>query len=330
MISASPSTRSYPSDVVSELRWKPAARGRAVLALLALVAAAAVAAAPGMPRPLGSRVEPVGTADAPLGDAARPKGAPPEGAAGANVGGEGATTQSVTPVRWVPTPGEPWQWQLTTPVNRSVDVPVYDIDGFENSATVVAALKGGGKRVICYVDVGGWESYRPDASRYPKSVLGRTIDGWPDERYVDIRRIDLLSPIIGARFDMCKAKGFDAIEPDVLDAYTARSGFPLSSTDQLRFNRWVATMAHDRGMSVALKGDVDQAASLVTDFDFAINEECFAYKECAMLEAFTDAGKAVLHVEYSGDPAFFCPKVKALGFSSMKKRVSLDAWRRAC
>src|SRR5262249_51831191 len=42
--------------------------------------------------------------------------------------------------RWVPSPGTTWQWQLTTPVDTSVDVQVYDIDGTENGADVVQRL----------------------------------------------------------------------------------------------------------------------------------------------------------------------------------------------
>src|SRR5262245_36052780 len=55
--------------------------------------------------------------------------------------------------RWMPTPGEPWQWQLTQPVDTSVNVPVYDIDMFENSAAVVSSLHALGRHVICYVAV---------------------------------------------------------------------------------------------------------------------------------------------------------------------------------
>ena len=70
--------------------------------------------------------------------------------------------------------------------------------------------------------------------------------------------------------------------------------------------------------------------ALVPDFDFAIVEECFQYKECARAVPFIDAGKAVLEVEYKLDRSDFCSKAQALGFSAMKKRLSLGPWRRAC
>ena len=39
-------------------------------------------------------------------------------------------------------------------------------------------------------------------------------------------------------------------------------------------------------------------ATLAADFDFAINEQCFTYDECAALAPFTRAGKSVLQIEY--------------------------------
>jgi hypothetical protein len=210
-----------------------------------------------------------------------------------------------------------------------VNVPVYDIDGFENPASVVAALHAKGRRVICYVDVGAAENFRPDYRSYPAAVLGRD-SGWPGERYVDIRRLDLLGPVIGKRLDMCRAKGFDAVEPDVMDGYTNQTGFPVTAADQLRFARFVARLAHDRGLSVGLKNNPDQVGDLVRDFDFAVVEECAHYGECESYSPFVAAGKAVLHVEYAESNAKFCPATTRLGFSSMRKNMNLDAARWPC
>jgi hypothetical protein len=38
----------------------------------------------------------------------------------------------------------------------------------------------------------------------------------------------------------------------------------------------------------------------------------------------------VFQVEYQGDTASFCPSANSYGFSSMKKRLALDAWRATC
>jgi hypothetical protein len=255
--------------------------------------------------------------------------APVSSPAGSSAGPSAGSSGGATGGRWAPAVGTAWQWQLSVPVDPRADVPVYDIDGFTNGAAVVRRLHGLGRKVICYVDTGAAESYRPDYRRFAPRVLGRA-NGWPGERWLDIRRLDVLRPIMAARFDMCRSKGFDAVEPDLVENYTEATGFPLTATDQLAYNRLIARLVHERGMSVGLKNDIDQVAALWQDFDFAINEECAQFHECATLTRFIKAGKAVLHVEYRLPADEFCATTKALGFSSMRKRLALDAWRRPC
>ncbi|MEV6235637.1 endo alpha-1,4 polygalactosaminidase [Lentzea sp. NPDC051838] len=231
--------------------------------------------------------------------------------------------------RWVPPPGTAWQWQLSGKVDTGVDVPVYDIDGVDNDSDVVDALHRAGRKVICYVNVGAAEDFRPDAAAFPAAVKGKT-NGWPGERWLDIRRSDVLRPIMAARFDTCRDKGFDAVEPDNVEGYTNDTGFPLTAADQLTYNRMLAGLAHERGLSIGLKNDLGQIPELLADFDFAIDEQCAEYGECGRLIPFIKAGKAVFHVEYNLDTAQFCPEAKALGFSSMRKTLDLGAPRWPC
>lgn len=231
---------------------------------------------------------------------------------------------------WSPAPGTSWQWQLQGRLDTSVDADVYDVDAFDTKKGAVADLHTHGRRVICYVNVGAWERWRPDASRFPRSLLGRKLDGWAGERWLDIRRLGALKPILRARLDRCRRKGFDAVEPDNIDGYANDSGFPLRPADQLRFNRFVASAAHARGLGVALKNDLDQAEALQPAFDFAIVEECFRYRECGLARPFTKAGNAVLVAEYDLPRSSFCGKARRLGFSAMRKHLSLGAWRRVC
>ena len=91
-----------------------------------------------------------------------------------------------------------------------------------------------GRRVICYLDVGSWESYRPDAGQFPRSVIGRRYEGFPDERWLDIRRFHSFARPLKRRFAMCARKGFDAVEPDNLAGWerqppASRSPAPTSS-----------------------------------------------------------------------------------------------------
>jgi len=133
-----------------------------------------------------------------------------------------------------------------------------------------------------------------------------------------------------ARFDLCKQKGFDAVEPDNVDGYDNDPGFSFTAADQLAYNRYIAGLAHERGLSVGLKNDLEQIPQLMPSFDFAVDEQCFEYAECHLLSPFIAAGKAVFHTEYSGSTADFCPRAKLLKLSSMLKRLKLDAWRQAC
>jgi hypothetical protein len=228
--------------------------------------------------------------------------------------------------RWQPGPTTaPWQWQLQGKIDTSIEAGVYEVDGFETPRATVAKLHRLGRRVICYLDVGSWESYRPDASAFPRSVLGNAYSGYPDERWLDVRKIGQLAPILRKRFDLCAGKGFDAVEPDNIAGYENPTGFPLSGGDQLRFNRWVAREVHRRGMSVALKNDPGQVRQLLDSFDLAVVEECFTYDECGRFSPFVAAGKAVFEAEYEGAPASFCPAADELGFSAIRKGYDLFA-----
>ena len=135
---------------------------------------------------------------------------------------------------------------------------------------------------------------------------------------------------MGARLDLAVSKGCDGVEPDNIDGYTNNTGFPLTAANQRTYNEWLAAQAHDRGLSIGLKNDIDQASALQPSFDFAINEQCFEYNECNALTVFVDANKAVFGVEYSGNPANFCPKANAMGFSWLVKDLDLGPERLSC
>jgi len=238
-----------------------------------------------------------------------------------------ATTPPIDP--WRPVPGTTWQWQLTGEIDVSVEAEMFDIDLFEVPGDVVQELHDRGRIVVCYLSAGAWEGFRPDADAFPEEVLGLP-NGWDEERWLDIRALDVLAPIIEARLDLCVEKGFDGVEADNVDGYANDTGFPLTAEDQVAFNTFLAEAAHARGLSIGLKNDVEQVAELEPQFDWAINEECFQYEECGALLPFIDAGKAVFHVEYEFEPAEFCPLTVGLGFSSMRKEWDLDASREYC
>lgn len=231
---------------------------------------------------------------------------------------------------WHPRKGATWQWQLSGTVNLNYTASVYDLDVDSTSAALVRKIHAMGRRAICYVDVGTWESYRADAAKFPASVLGKVVDGWPDERWLDIRQRSIIEPLIAKRLDVCKRKGFDAVEPDWLDAYDQDTGFPITRADSVAFDRWVAKAAHARGLGVAQKNAPGLTTWLHPYFDFAITEDCAYYRECTAYRVYLNAGRAVLDAEYIWQPATFCPKTKPLGVSAIRKHLALNAWRKVC
>jgi hypothetical protein len=228
--------------------------------------------------------------------------------------------------RWAPGPTTAaWQWQLQGKIDTSVRACVDEVDGFEVSKATVKRLHRQGTKVVCYLDVGSWEEYRPDAARFPKSVLGHVYEGFPEERWLDIARFHEFAPIMEKRIAMCAHKGFDGVEPDNIAGWENKTGFPLTRADQLRYNRWIDRQVHRRGMAVALKNDPRQAKQLVGEFDFAVVEECFQYDVCTYFEPFIAAGKAVFEAEYELPPGKFCAQAKELRFSSIRKGLELFA-----
>ena len=233
---------------------------------------------------------------------------------------------------WRPSHGLTWQWQLTGDLDLTVDAQVYDIDLYESRENI-QALHDLGRKLICYISVGSWEDWRPDADQFPPEVLGRDYEGWPGEKWLDIRRIDLLAPIMRARLDLCAAKGFDAVEPDNIDIHTNRTGFPLTYADQLAYARWLAKEAHQHGLAIGLKNAPDQVKDLVDLYDFAITEDCFYYDWCDQMSPFIQADKPVFAAEYTdldGDFEAYCRRSQALGFSTILKNRDLDEFREVC
>jgi hypothetical protein len=231
---------------------------------------------------------------------------------------------------WQPIPGTTWQWQLSGPIDTSVAVMMIDLDLFEVPADTIAQLQAQGRVVICYFSAGSYEEWRPDAAAFPLELLGKPLDDWPGEYWLDIQRLDLLGPIMSQRLDLAQQKGCDGVEPDNVDGYNNDTGFALTAEDQLSYNIWLADEAHARGLSVGLKNDLDQVRELLPYFDWALNEQCFQYEECELLLPFIEAGKAVFGVEYELEPAEFCDQANEMSFDWLQKTYELDSWRVAC
>lgn len=236
-----------------------------------------------------------------------------------------------------PAPDVTWQWQIDGTINPSYDVALYDVDLFDAPDGVLQALRGRGVRVLCYFSAGTYEPGRSDAASIPESARGRQLADWPNERWLDIRDARVFA-LMRSRLERAVARGCDAVEPDNVDGFTNDTGFPLSASDQLAFNRNLANEAHRLGLGIALKNDGDQAAELVDYYDLELNEECHEYDECEQLQPFVARGKPVLNVEYTDDLAAaqrlgdaVCAEANAAGLRTLILPWDLnDEFRVAC
>ncbi len=190
-----------------------------------------------------------------------------------------------------------FHWQLQGKLNMNRDADVYDIDLFDNTKETISELHEKGRIVICYFSAGSYEEWRADHADFPEDALGEKMDGW-DERWLDIRNAKVRE-IMADRIKLARSKGCDGVEADNVDGYTNKTGFDLSSKDQIEYNRYLADTAHKHSLIIGLKNDIDQVEDLAKIFDFAINEQCHEYNECGTYNTFTSADKPVFNIEYA-------------------------------
>ena len=217
---------------------------------------------------------------------------------------------------------------------------LFDLD-WQTSPKVVARLKARDRKVFCYISVGSWENFRPDNASFLPSVLGGDYGGYPDERWLDVRRIDILEPIMVARMERCKQSGFDGVWFDNVDGFTMHPGFSITSDQQLAYNATLANDAHARGLSAAFNNDPQQTKQMVPYFDWVLYETtrddvrpCFyPPKPCRSLQGFRDAGKATFILEYKENKVptdRFCRTARRRGFNGLVKRYALGNYRIPC
>lgn len=229
-----------------------------------------------------------------------------------------------------PKPGISWQWQLLGDIDTSHDVNLYDIDLVDSPQSVIDEFHDRGTKVICYFSAGTWEDFRDDAADFPDEVIGRTLDDWDEEKWLDISNFEKFEDIMIKRLDLAVQKGCDGVEPDNVDGFQNNSGFDLTYEDQLKYNKWLAVEAHARKLSIGLKNNLDQISDLVDFFDFVVNEQCFEFDECEELLPFIERDKAVLGVEYELETSDFCDEAVRLKYSWLKMDIDLDGGRVSC
>lgn len=129
---------------------------------------------------------------------------------------------------WQPSVNATWQIVLQGAIkldNKTTtpdpDVSIFDLDLFTNDAATFKTLQNDGKKVICYFSAGSYENFRPDKDRFQPSDLGKTLDGWPNEKWLKLSSPNVRS-IMSDRIKLAASKGCDAIDPDNVDGYVSR------------------------------------------------------------------------------------------------------------
>lgn len=161
-----------------------------------------------------------------------------------------ATLASRASQPWHPREGELWFWPTSLAPVAGLAVDVVVLDPFRTAGAQVAGWRRAGYPVLCQVRAGVWESGRPDADRLDPGLIGRSAPD--DARWLDVRRLAELTEPLSDRLALCARKGFDGVALADLDGYAARTGFPLTPDDQLRFNTAITALARRHHLLVAV------------------------------------------------------------------------------
>lgn len=206
------------------------------------------------------------------------------------------------------TPDTTWNWQLNgapgatniSAINLEYEADVYVVDMFAQlQSDSITPLKDMGRKVVCYFSAGTYEPWRADKDLFAGLSFGNPHVAYPNELWLDIQD-PMVGKLVANRMDMAVALGCDGVELDNVDGWipSANSGFSFTLEDQLLFNKVLANEAHERGLAVALKNNVEMIVDLVDYFDLVINEECFEYNECEGYRPMIEKGKPVFNAEY--------------------------------
>ncbi|RMZ13025.1 hypothetical protein D0862_02473 [Hortaea werneckii] len=269
---------------------------------------------------------------------------------------------------WQPGARATWQIVLRHPLELSPnapaiepDVDVFDIDLFDNPASTIDALHKLDKKVVCYFSAGSYEPYRSDSSQFRESDLGEPLDGWPDEKWLDLNSPNVRR-IMADRIALAREKGCDAIDPDNIDGYVSLlssasfgkggtdlhknndNGLDLEAYDSIKFIRFLSQEALANGLSIGLKNAAEIVSDIEADVQFSVVEECTEYEECENFAPFINANKPVFQIEYpskSGAETVSPNMISHIcgnkddasgsdGFSTILKDESLDGWAQYC
>jgi hypothetical protein len=229
-------------------------------------------------------------------------------------------------------------FNLTVPI-ANASTTFYSTDLQNTAGDTIVALTAAGHYVACYFSAGSIESYRPDADQIPSEAVGNVMEGWPDEKWLDVRNAGVRS-VMTSRLKLAQSKGCHGVDADNIDGYANDSGFDMSEDDAVNYVQFLATQANGLGLAYGLKNGGDLISRVLNVSAWVVNEQCAAFDECDLYEPFIQAGKPVFHIEYTDDEDATavnttfkdtsCGANGQAGFSTIIKHMNLDNWAVDC
>jgi hypothetical protein len=224
-----------------------------------------------------------------------------------------------------------WQVQLSGSFDGSFDVELYYVDLDNLTSTERASMAHQNRQLACYLSAGSFEPWRGDAAAFPTEVLGNTLAGYPNERWLDIRS-SAVARLMLARLDQFKSNGCSSVVVANVTTSGEDSGFAISSMEQNDYLFWLSEQLHLRGIGAALATADDRLRAMEPYFDWAFAQSCWVDTQCSDYAPFVSATKAVLAVEFgdASTSSTLCQGVAGSGVNLLVKPQDLGASRIAC
>ncbi len=228
-----------------------------------------------------------------------------------------------------PQPLTKFSYQLQGKVVKHSEASVYFLDLFDTSTSTIKNLQNSGNKVVCYFSAGSGEDWRSDYKKIPTEALGKKLEGWDGERWLDVRNAGVIS-VMNERIKLASTKGCNGVDADNVDGYYGQTGFPLKQSDIISYLKKLNTEAQKYGLSLGMKNGSEIASSVSSFLSWAVVEECAAYKECGSFKPFIDKNKAVFRIEYTKYSSSECSKAKKAKMSLIYGSYSLDGKHKSC
>lgn len=207
---------------------------------------------------------------------------------------------------WKPSPGSRVQimaekdGDYVTQLKPGTQIAVIEgiLPDYQQLKDQVAALHARRIRVICYQSL-SVEDWRADIDRFPKSAIGKAMEGWEGEWWTDTRPNSPAHSFWDQRYERLAWAGCDCVEDDnSVDPKDNESGFPLTRAEAAGAVARRARKAHELGMCHIVKNNPSMSAEYAKVSDGVHIEEAGQFHQREAYLPWRAAGKYGLMIEY--------------------------------